>query len=382
MIYLDNAATSFPKNEQALRRAMEMYLSLGASPGRGGYDRAVEAEEMVSNVRRDVAEFFGAPPGSRVCFACNATDALNTLVQGLTAPGVHILSTRLEHNSVLRPLHHMERRGLCFDLLDFGADGCVRPQEALEKLRPDTRAVVMTHASNVLGTVQPVAEIGAVLRERGPVLCVDASQSAGALPINMRESNITALAFTGHKCLGGPTGVGALVFGPDLDLAPSRFGGTGVDSRNLFQPEEYPSRLEAGTQNMLGILALGECLRDLTTKKLERRLEHEIRLLRRLHDALAAMPGVTVHGGHDMDRRVPLLSCAVAGMSASDVGAVLDGDFDIAVRTGLHCAPLVHERLGTAPQGTVRFSLGPRTTEEEIDAAISAMEEISTLAVG
>ncbi len=380
MIYLDNAATSYPKNEEALRQAMDRYLSLGASPGRGGYDRAVEAEALVSGTRQAIADFFGATANSRVIFAANATDALNTLIQGLAGEGGHVLSTRLEHNSVLRPLHHMRRKGeLDFDLLEFDTQGYILPQTVREHLRPDTKAVIMTHASNVLGTVQPVEDIGAMLRERKGakvVLCVDASQSAGVIPIDMQAANVSALAFTGHKSLGGPTGIGALVLAPDLDLRPSRFGGTGLDSKNLFQPDLYPAHLESGTQNMLGILALDGCLRALTIQEQQRRLATEMDLLHRLYDALRSLPGITVYGGQDMTRQAPLLCCTVEGMVASDVGAILDGDFDIAVRTGLHCAPLAHESLGTAPQGTVRFSLGPGNSVAEIDAAVQAMREI------
>lgn len=381
MIYLDNGATSFPKNEEALRRAMEDYLALGASPGRGGYDKAVEAEEVVTAARKHIAAFFDAPPGSKVIFAANATDALNTLIQGLAGEGAHILSTRLEHNSVLRPLHHMRSKGeLRFDLLEFDAQGYLRPDAVRSNLRPETKAVVMTHASNVLGTIQPVAAVGAMLnehKEQPVALCVDASQSAGLIPLNMQKGNISALAFTGHKSVCGPTGIGALVLAPGFDLRPSRFGGTGVDSRNVFQPDEYPARLESGTQNMLGILALDACLRDLTAQEQQRRLDYEMGLLRTLYEALRSMPGITVHGGQDMNRQAPLISCTVAGMSAADVGAILDGDFGIAVRTGLHCAPLLHERLGTAPQGTVRFSPGAFTSAADIEAAIAAMREIA-----
>ncbi|WP_320008076.1 aminotransferase class V-fold PLP-dependent enzyme [Maridesulfovibrio sp.] len=380
MIYLDNAATSFPKNEVALRRAMEIYFALGASPGRGGYDRAVEAEEMVSAVRREVAKFFNAPAGSQVCFAANATDALNTLIQGLYGSATHIISTSLEHNSVLRPLRHMERLGLQVDLIGFDEAGYINPQEIRLKLRPETKAVIVNHASNVLGTVQPVAEVGDMLRDHGAALCVDASQTAGLIPLDMQKDNISAVAFTGHKSLRGPTGIGALVFGPDFELAPSRFGGTGVDSSNPYQPDEYPMRLESGTQNMLGILALGECLCDLGVPKMKMILDNEMHLFKQLYEALSSLSGVTVYGGHDLRRQVPLLSCSVKGMTAADVGAVLDGDFDIAVRTGLHCAPLVHKGLGTAPLGTVRFSLGPQTTKENITAAIHAMEQIAFLA--
>ncbi|WP_028581876.1 aminotransferase class V-fold PLP-dependent enzyme [Desulfogranum japonicum] len=379
MIYLDNAATSYPKNEPALRRALERYLALGASPGRGGYDRAVETEEMVEKIRRKILRFFGAPPGSHVCFSANATDALNTLIQGLAEPEIHLLSTRLEHNSVLRPLHHIKRNGLLeFDLVDFNLQGFIEPKTMLQYLRPGTRAVIINHASNVLGTVQPIAALGSLLRSRNIALCVDASQSAGLIPIHMEQENIAALAFTGHKSLGGPTGTGALIITPELELKPSRYGGTGVDSLNLYQPAPYPARLEAGTQNMFGILALEECLQTLPHQEQERRLKKELHLTKLLYEALSALPGVNVYGAHDMNRQVPLLSCTVDGMQSSDVGAVLDGDFDIAVRTGLQCAPLVHETLGTSPYGTIRFSLGPHTTQQDVEAAIRAMREIVT----
>ncbi|WP_027185997.1 aminotransferase class V-fold PLP-dependent enzyme [Desulfovibrio inopinatus] len=378
MIYLDNAATSYPKNEPALRRAMERYLALGASPGRGGYDRAVEAEELVSSIRQNIATFCHAPTGSHTCFAANATDALNTLIQGMADGTSHIVSTRLEHNSVLRPLRHMQYNDLLeVDILDFDDRGFVSVESIEAALRPHTKAVIITHASNVLGTVQPLIKIGAMLHRHGVALCVDASQSVGHLPIDMQAAHIDALVFTGHKGPAGPTGIGALVLDPCLDVKPSRFGGTGVDSHNPFQPTEYPARLESGTQNMLGIIALEECLRDLSIHTQSIRLKEEMRLLKRLFGALVKLPGVRVYGGHDMEKQVPLLSCTVNDMKAADVGAVLDGDFDIAVRTGLHCAPLVHERLGTAPYGTVRFSLGSHTTDADIDAAIEAMQEIA-----
>ena len=380
MIYLDNAATSYPKNEAALRRAMERYLALGASPGRGGYDRAVEAEHIVSNVRRNLTEFFGAPPGSRVCFTANATDALNTLIQGLARNEPHVVSTHLEHNSVLRPLQHMQRAGrLHFDLAEFDRHGFVSTDAVESLLHGQTRAVIMTHASNVLGTIQPLDAIGAMLHARGIPLCVDASQTAGLVPIDMEATRISALAITGHKSLGGPTGIGALILAPDFDLLPTRFGGTGVDSRNPYQPDAYPARLEAGTLNMLGILAFEECLNDLTAAEQTSRLQRERGLLQRLRKGLLPLPGVSVFGGHDPDRQVPLLSCAVHGMPAADVGAILDGDFDIAVRTGLHCAPLAHDNLDTRPHGTVRFSLGTVTTTDDIDAAVTAMTSIAAI---
>ena len=237
MIYLDNAATSFPKPAECLRRALDRYLALGASPGRGGYDRAVEAEAEVQAVRDNIARFFGAPTGARVCFAANATDALNTLILGLLGSGDHVVTTRLEHNSVLRPLNHLEKSmGIGIDHVPFDTNGFVDPARIEAAIKPQTRAVIVNHASNVFGTVQPVPAIGAICKARGIPLIVDVSQSAGCIPIQMETWDISGLAFTGHKSLLGPTGTGGLVLSPDLDLSPSRFGGSGVDSLNPFQP--------------------------------------------------------------------------------------------------------------------------------------------------
>lgn len=377
-IYLDHAATSYPKAEASLHKALATYLALGASPGRGGYDQAVAAEHKVASVRDKVARFFGAP-SFQVCFAANATDALNTLMQGLATPGSHFISTCLEHNSVLRPLHHLRSQGrIEFDLAPFDRHGFVHPESITKLMRPNTKAVIVNHASNVLGTVQPVAKIGARCRQRGIPLLLDASQSAGQISVNMTEMQVTALAFTGHKSLQGSTGIGGLVINPELELTPSRFGGTGIDSENLFQTAEYPYRLESGTLNMLGILALGEVLDLHTPETMQLRLAKTMELFRILRDGLKNLDGIEVFGGNDLHRQLPVLACTVQGFRAVDVGAILDGDFDIAVRAGLHCAPLVHQTLGTAPHGTVRFSLGQDTTREDIAITLEAMRIIAS----
>jgi len=377
MNYLDNAATSYPKQDECLRRALERYLELGASPGRGGYDRAVQAEALVSAIRCDIARFFGAGDDARVCFAANATDALNILIQGMVRPGDHVVSSRLEHNSVLRPLNHLRRQGLIsLDLLPFDAGGFVDPAQVAACLEPQTRMVVMTHASNVLGTIQPVSQVGAICREHGIPLVVDVAQSAGCVPVDMRAWGIQAIAFTGHKSLLGPTGIGGLVIRPGLDPVPTRFGGTGIDSADPFHPLAYPQRLEAGTVNLLGILCLGECLQYLR-KQNDTVLAREMRLLEKLRDGLRASNRIRLYAADHLADHLPLLTCTVQGIASTDVGDILDGDFGIAVRTGLHCAPLVHEALGTLHGGAVRFSLGPFTTEEQIDAAIAAMSAIA-----
>ncbi len=377
MIYLDNAATSHPKPAEPLQRALARYLELGASPGRGGYDRAVAAEMAVAAVRQRIAGFFGAGEGARVCFAANATDALNTLIQGLISPGDHVISSRLDHNSVLRPLHHLKRRGIIdLELTPFDSRGLIDPGAIEAAMRRETRLVVVTHASNVLGSIQPVAEIGAICRKRGVPLVLDTAQSAGLIPIAMADWHVQGLAFTGHKSLLGPTGIGGLVFGPELDPRPIRYGGTGTDSDSLFQPQEYPNRLEPGTVNLFGILALDEGLDYLAVRQTNH-LHHEMRLTRRLIDGLAQLPKIRLLPTDLSAPRLPLIACALDGLSSQDAGAILDGDFDIAVRAGLHCAPLVHQDLSTLTSGAIRFSPGPFTTEEEIDRAIEAMTMIA-----
>jgi cysteine desulfurase family protein len=377
MIYLDNAATSFPKPAECLQRALERYLQRGASPGRGGYDLAVEAEATVSAVRRKLCRFFGAGEDYQICFTYNATDALNILLLGLLHPGDHVVSSRLEHNSVLRPLHHLQRQGrIRFDLVPFNRDGFIEPETVAAAIKPGTKLVILTHASNVLGSVQPVQEIAAACQARGVPLVLDASQSAGAVPIRVKDWGVQGLAFTGHKSLLGPTGIGGLMLGPELNPESTRFGGTGVDSKSPYHTQEYPYRLEAGTINLLGVLGLEESL-DYVGQTYVPSYEREMSLLEKLRDGLNALPGTRIYCCDRLDDHLPVLTCTVEAHNSDDVGAILDGDFGIAVRTGLHCAPLVHQDLGTLEKGAVRFSLGPFTTEAEIDASVAAMKAIA-----
>jgi cysteine desulfurase family protein len=377
MIYLDNAATSFPKPEHCFREALEEYIQISASPGRGGYDAAMLAQERVQEVRDQVAVFFGAQ-GFITCFGYNATDALNTIIQGLVEPGCHVVSTRLEHNSVLRPLHHLRKAKLCeYDLVGFNQNGMVEPKAVAQAMRPDTKLVMLNHASNVTGAVQPVAEIGRICQERGVLLILDASQSAGVVPIRMREWGVSGLAFTGHKSLLGPTGIGGLVIDPELEVKPSRFGGTGVDSDNPLHSMDYPERLEAGTINLLGILTLGYCLAHLQSPEAQQAAKRERDLHQRLVEGLHSLDGATLHCPGFGPQRIPLVSFNLKNWPPNDAGMVLDGDYGIAVRTGLHCAPLAHRDLGNGEAGSIRASLGPYNNGADIEALLAALSEMS-----
>jgi len=373
-IYLDNAATTFPKPREVLDEMIEVYSNLGVSPGRGSYDLSMEAEGRIMDIRREVCQFFGGSDPERVIFSYNATDALNTLIQGLIRPDFRVVSSRLEHNSVLRPLHYFSQQGIIrLDLIPFGSEGFIDPMAVAEAIQPDTSFVILTHASNVLGTVQPVERIGAICRKRGVPLLLDVTQTAGLLPIRMEDWGVSAVAFTGHKCLLGPTGIGGLVLSPDLDVRATRFGGTGRDSLSLVHTQVYPQRLEAGTVNVAGIFGLSAGLRYISRNGIERIYANELGLAKRLRDGLNSIKGVRVYPATLHDPWVPIMLCNVDGMDPEDLSSILDGDFGIAARAGLHCAPLVHDDLGTSPKGGVRFSLGPFNTDEDIDKVLEAM---------
>jgi cysteine desulfurase/selenocysteine lyase len=382
-IYLDNAATTFPKPGHMLETMIARYGAMGVSPGRGSYDAAEEAAQQVADIRSQLARFFGAPDPERVIFTANATDGLNLAIQGMLAPGDHVVSTRLEHNSVLRPLYHLASSGtITYDLVPFDAAGFVDPDDIEKAITPKTRLVIVTHASNVLGSVQPVAEIAERCARHNVPLLVDAAQSAGVIPIDMQAMGISALALTGHKSLLGPTGTGALILAPEIEIRTTRFGGTGVDSRHLTHTQSFPHRLEAGTLNLMGILGLSAGLDSVLEMGLAAIHSREMKLLTRLRDGLSGLDGIRIYCADDTCNHVGLLTVTVAGIAPEDVGAILDADFGIAVRTGLHCAPLVHRSLNTFPHGSVRFSLGPFNTDADIDHALNAMTRITGAQAG
>ena len=381
MIYLDNAATAFPKPDCVHETMTSFYRQYGVNPGRSGYDLAVEAGLMIDGTRRKLDAFFNNPARdhNRLIFSYNASDALNTLIQGVCRRGDHVISTQLEHNSVLRPLYVMTKDGLITsDLVPFDGRGYVDPDEIMRRVRRETRLVIVNHGSNVIGTVQPVAEIGRRCRERGVLFAIDSAQTAGMFPIDMEAMHIDLVAFTGHKSLMGPTGTGGLAVGPDVPIRSSRWGGTGVKSAVPTHLDEFPYRLEIGTLNTMGIAGLDAGQAWLAERGLDAIRKHEMELAATLLAGLSEIDGVTVYCGGAGDDHLPVVLCNVDGLEAGEVGTILDAQFNIAVRTGLHCAPLVHEGIGTTPKGAVRFSVGPFNTADDVLAAVIAMREISS----
>ncbi len=380
MNYLDNAATSFPKPEAVYTFMDSFFRSHGLSPGRSGCDRAREAGQLVDDTRRLLTDLFNGTDPNRLCFTHNATDALNLVIPGLLAPGDHVITTNLEHNSVLRPLYALGQRGVEVQSIACDAKGFVAPDDFSDAFRDSTRAVIITHASNVIGTVQPIADIGARCRRAGIPFVVDASQTAGVVPIDMERDHIDVVVFTGHKSLMGPTGIGGLYVREGIQIRQTRAGGTGVRSARKEHLPEYPYRLEYGTPNLLGIAGLQAGIRWLLKEGIEVVHEREMALVERLRDGLLDVPGVITYCQDDLSDHIAVFLFNIDGFEAGTTVPLFDVDHDIACRTGLHCAPLVHEHLGTAQsKGAIRFSPGPFTTKAHIDAAIAAVKDIASM---
>ncbi|MFT5367629.1 MAG: cysteine desulfurase family protein [Candidatus Latescibacterota bacterium] len=380
-IYLDNAATTFPKPSGILESALEFYQKYGVNPGRSGTDLAQEAEAMVAEARKSFASFFGATGSpDRLVFTQNASDSLNIAIQGVLKAGDHVITTCLDHNSVLRPIYHLAKYdGVEATYVPFDGAGYIDPNAIAQAIRPNTKLVVMSHASNVLGTVQPVAEVGAICQARGVILCVDVAQTAGMLPIDMEDMQADILCFTGHKSLMGPTGIGGMYVREGVDVAPLRYGGTGVRSEYPDHLDEYPWRLECGTGNLLGIAGLLNGQKWIAREGLGNIHAREKALLQQLVNGLREVDGVILYCADNLKDHVPVLSLNVAGMTANNVGTLLDVKFNVATRTGLQCAPKVHELLSTKDlKGTVRISLGPFNTEAHIETVIEGLADIAS----
>ena len=378
MIYLDNAATTRQKPQQVIDAVVKAMTTMG-NAARGAHGSALEASRAVYNTRYKLAKLFGCNRPDHVIFTSNSTEALNIAIHGVFNPGDHVITTDLEHNSVLRPLYRLEDEGV-ISLSFVHADRQGRPQmEEFESLiQSNTRAIVCTHASNLTGEIIDLVQVGRIAKRHGLLLIVDASQTAGCVPINMEEMGIDILCFTGHKGLYGPQGTGGLCIREGVDVRPLKVGGSGIHSYSKTQPEEYPTRLESGTLNSHGIMGLSAALDFLNDTGIDTIAQKEQVLMRRFYDGVAHLPGVTVYGDFSEDHeRTAVVTLNIRDYDSGAISDELSECYDIATRAGAHCAPRMHEALGTVDQGAVRFSFSWFTTEEDVDAAIAALTEMT-----
>jgi len=376
-IYFDNAATSWPK-PPAVADAVSGYLTdAGGNPGRSGHRMSVAAARVVEDAREALAELFNVADPSRLVFTHNATHALNLALYGLLRPGDHVVTTSVEHNSVMRPLRHLETLGVELTVVPCTPEGTLDPDAVERAMRPTTRLLVAAHGSNVIGTVLPIAALAALAQTHHVPFLVDASQTAGAIPIDVQARGVSLLAFTGHKGLLGPPGTGGLYIREDIELAPLIRGGTGSDSAHDVQPEFLPDMHESGTLNVAGIAGLAAGVRFLLDVGVGAVQARERALVARFLDATARIAGLVVYGPRDVSQRCGVVSFNVAGAMSSEVGLILDQSFAVMARTGLHCAPSAHHTLGTFPAGTVRFGFGWFNTEAEVDVAVEALGAIA-----
>jgi cysteine desulfurase family protein len=375
--YLDNAATSFPKPEGVYAALDWFARHTLANPGRSGHRMAQAAEHAVADARHRLNRFFNGRDPNRFVFTLNATDALNMAFKGILDAGDHVITTDLEHNSVSRPLEALVEVGrITLTRIPSDAGGTIDPADIRGAITSKTRLIALTHASNVLGTVQPVGDVGRIAREHDLLFLVDAAQTAGVVPIDVQSLSIDLLAVPGHKSLLGPTGTGALYVGPRAVVRPWREGGTGGNSLTRTQPTDFPHALEGGTPNVLGIAGLVAGLDFVESHGVEAIRRHEVELCDRLRLALAELPEFRVYGHSDPGRRVGTVSFGCELISTPDLGGILDTSFDIAVRAGLHCAPYIHRSLGTVRDGLVRISPGPFTIPADIDRLIEALKNV------
>lgn len=376
-LYLDNAATSFPKPETVCVAVDHAMRHAAANPGRGGYRLSLDAGRTVLAARTAAARLVGLADPARIVFVANATEAINLALFGVLNPGDRVVTTSMEHNAVVRPLRALADRGVEVVRVPAGADGFVAPADLKSACVPGTRLLVMTHCSNVTGTVQAIEELGPWCRSRGVLFLVDAAQSAGLLPLDVTNMGIDLLAVPGHKAIMGPPGTGFLCVGAGVTLQPLLYGGTGTRSMSDAQPEELPERLESGTLNVTGLAGLYAALEFLQEIGLNRLRDHERLLLDQLIGGLRRLPAVRLYGPVDAVRHGGALSFTIDGVDPAAAGYRLDSEYDISVRVGLHCAPDAHRTIGTFPEGTIRVSPGWFNSHEEIDRFLAAIGRLA-----
>lgn len=375
---MDNAATSWPKPESVYRAVDHFNRKLGASPGRGSHRRSVISGQILLETRESLAGLFNIKDSSHIAFTVNVTEAINIALKGLLEPGDHVVISSMEHNAVVRPLHTLKDKGVEVTVVRCSPDGTLDPSLLEQALTLRTRLVCLLHASNITGTIMPVAEVGRIVRQKGILFMVDAAQSAGVLPVDVEEQNIDLLAFTGHKGLLGPQGTGGLYIRPGLDVRPLVEGGTGSQSERVDQPDFMPDRFESGTPNTPGIAGLNAGVQFIQETGMEKIRQHEQELTDALIQGLREIKGVILYGPCDSRRQTAVVSFNIEDRDCGEVSFLLDQKYGIQSRSGLHCAPLAHRTMGTLKRGACRLSPGFFNTMEDIHKVIKAVYEIAT----
>lgn len=376
MIYMDNAATTMRKPDEVIEAVVNAMNSMG-NAGRGAHAASLSASRVIYNAREALARFFGAESPKQIVFTNNSTESLNIAIKGLLEPGDHVVTTMLEHNSVLRPLYEMEEKGVSLTIVKSDSKGTISYEEMEEAIQENTKAIVCTNASNLTGNYVDVRRVGEIAKRKGVLLVVDASQTAGVYPIHVQEMHIDVLCFTGHKSLLGPQGTGGLYVREGLNLKPLKSGGSGVLTYSKKHPIDMPTALEAGTLNGHGIAGLGAAIAYLEREGIDNIRAKELQHMWHFYNGVKDIPGIKVYGDFDTEVRCPVVTINIGEYDSSEVSDELLMTYGISTRPGAHCAPLMHEALGTVEQGAVRFSFSHYNTEEEVETAIAAIKELA-----
>ena len=377
MIYLDNAATTYPKPQKVYDSILDCMTNYCANPGRAGHKMAMRAGREIYDARENIAKLFNIDNPMTIVFTHNATDSLNLAIKGSVKKGDHIITTSMEHNSVIRPIKALEDKGIENTVVMCDKEGFLNIDDIEKAIKPNTKLIVTTHASNVCGTLIDIKGVGEIAKKHSILYLVDASQTAGVYDINLKELNIDMLAAPGHKCLLGPQGTGILYIREGLKIDILKEGGTGSQSEDLFQPELFPDKYESGTHNTPGIAGLNEGVKFILEEGMDKIRKHEEELCKYMLEKLEEVPNICIYGPKDSEKRAAVISINIENIDSGEITFLLDSEYDIATRSGIHCSPLAHQSLGTLEQGAVRFSFGYFNTKEEIDRAIEALKEIS-----
>lgn len=378
-LYLDNAATTYPKPSEVTCAVFNFMSNIGASSGRSSYSNALEADKIVYTCREKLSDFFGFDKPQNVVFTSNITASINILIKSVVKKGWHVITSSMDHNSVLRPLYGLNKANIIdLDVIECSKEGIINIDDFKNKIKDTTKLVVLSHSSNIIGSIQPLHEIGKICKEHNIYFIIDSAQTAGVLPINFNELNCSALAFTGHKSLLGPQGIGGFIISDKMNMESVPFieGGTGSSSYSTIQPDYLPDKYESGTLNTPGIAGLEEGINFISNLGLTQIRQKEQLLTSRFIEGLLNIPSIIVYGSLDAKKRTPVVSINSTKISNSELGYTLDNEYGIMARTGLHCAPLAHKTIGTFPEGTLRFSFGPFNNIKDIDYTLYAIMSI------